>query len=229
LSISVEIPSNNRPNSHSFFQYPTTLKFDVKSGRTMIIGYARVSTDDQHLDLQQDALQKAGCERLFEDQASGVKANRTGLGQLLMSLRAGDTVVIWRLDRLGRSLKDLIAMIEQFDTAHVGLRSVQENIDTTSIGGRLVFHLFGALAEFERHLIRERTQAGLSAARARGRQGGRKKRLDPTKRAVALRLYHERNLACCQNQNWNITVNWSLRLNCVPPIKKADTCPRSVP
>lgn len=159
----------------------------------MIIGYARVSTDDQHLDLQRDALQKAGCERLFEDQASGVKANRTGLGQLLMSLRAGDTVVIWRLDRLGRSLKDLIAMIEQFDTAHVGLRSVQENIDTTSIGGRLVFHLFGALAEFERHLIRERTQAGLSAARARGRQGGRKKRLDPTKRAVALQLYHERN------------------------------------
>ena len=158
----------------------------------MRIGYARVSTDDQHLDLQRDALNKAGCERLFEDTASGAKADRTGLAALLASLRAGDTVIIWRLDRLGRSLKDLIQLVEQLDAARVGLRSVQENIDTASIGGRLVFHLFGALAEFERNLIRERTQAGLTAARARGRQGGRKKRLDPAKREVALRLYHER-------------------------------------
>ncbi len=153
----------------------------------MLIGYARVSTDDQHLDLQRDALQKAGCERVFEDTASGAKAERVGLATLMAVLRAGDTVVIWRLDRLGRSLKDLIALVEQ-----LGLRSVQENIDTASIGGRLVFHLFGALAEFERNLIRERTRSGLTAARARGRQGGRKKRLDPAKRAVALRLYHER-------------------------------------
>lgn len=158
----------------------------------MWIGYARVSTDDQHLDLQRDALNKAGCERLFEDTASGAKAERTGLAALLTSVRAGDTVIIWRLDRLGRSLKDLIRLVEQLDAARVGLRSVQENIDTASIGGRLVFHLFGALAEFERNLIRERTQAGLTAARARGRQGGRKKRLDPAKREVALRLYHER-------------------------------------
>jgi DNA invertase Pin-like site-specific DNA recombinase len=101
-------------------------------------------------------------------------------------------VVIWRLDRLGRSLKDLISLVEKLDTIGVGLRSVQENIDTASIGGRLVFHLFGALAEFERNLIRERTQAGLTAARARGRSGGRKKRLDPAKREIVLRLYHER-------------------------------------
>jgi DNA invertase Pin-like site-specific DNA recombinase len=158
----------------------------------MLIGYARVSTDDQHLDLQRDALQAAGCERVFEDTASGVKAERAGLAALLSTLRSGDTVVIWRLDRLGRSLKDLISLVEKLDTIGVGLRSVQENIDTASIGGRLVFHLFGALTEFERNLIRERTQAGLTAARARGRSGGRKKRLDPAKREIVLRLYHER-------------------------------------
>ena len=158
----------------------------------MLIGYARVSTDDQNLDLQRDALRLAGCERVFEDAASGAKAERVGLVALMATLRAGDTVVIWRLDRLGRSLKDLIALVERLDATKVGLRSVQENIDTVSTGGRLVFHLFGALAEFERNLIRERTQAGLTAARARGRMGGRKKRLDPAKREVALKLYHDR-------------------------------------
>jgi DNA invertase Pin-like site-specific DNA recombinase len=158
----------------------------------MLIGYARVSTDDQHLDLQRDALISAGCERVFEDTASGVKAERVGLTALLVNLRQGDIVVIWRLDRLGRSLKDLINLVERLDTAGVGLQSLKESIDTTSIGGRLVFHLFCALAEFERNLIRERTQAGLSAARARGHKGGRKKRLDPAKQEVALRLYHER-------------------------------------
>ncbi len=108
----------------------------------MLIGYARVSTDDQHLDLQRDALAKAGCERMFEDTASEVKAERTGLTALLAVLRTGDTVVIWRLDRLGRSLKDLIYLVERLDAAGVGLRSLQESIDTASIGGRLVFHLF---------------------------------------------------------------------------------------
>lgn len=158
----------------------------------MLIGYARVSTDDQHLDLQHDALTNAGCERIFDDTISGSKAERVGLTNLLATLRAGDTVVIWRLDRLGRSLKDLIHLAEQLDAIQVGLRSLQENIDTTSIGGRLVFHMFGALAEFERHLIRERTRAGLSAARARGHKGGRKKRLDPAKQQRALQLYHDR-------------------------------------
>ncbi|BBL36015.1 DNA-invertase hin (plasmid) [Nitrosomonas stercoris] len=159
----------------------------------MLIGYARVSTDDQNLDLQRDALKGVGCERIFEDTVSGTKVDRIGLAALMNVLRTGDTVVIWRLDRLGRSLKNLIQLVEHLETLRVGLRSLQENIDTTSSGGRLVFHLFGALAEFERSLIRERTQAGLLAARARGRMGGRPKRLDPTKRALALRLHHERS------------------------------------
>ena len=157
----------------------------------MLIGYARVSTDDQNLDLQRDALKGAGCERMFEDMASGAKVDRTGLTALMTVLRAGDTVVIWRLNRLGRSLKNLIELVEKFESAKVGLRSLQENIDTTSSGGRLVFHLFGALAEFERNLIRERTRAGMAAARARGRMGGRPKRLDPAKRALALQLHQE--------------------------------------
>ena len=157
----------------------------------MLIGYARVSTDDQNLDLQRDALKAVGCERTFEDMASGAKADRIGLAALMNVLRAGDTVVIWRLDRLGRSLKNLIELVERLETAKVGLRSLQENIDTSSSGGRLVFHVFGALAEFERNLIRERTQAGLAAARMRGRMGGRPKRLDPAKLALALRLHHE--------------------------------------
>ena len=122
---------------------------------------------------------------------SGAKADRTGMTELLTVLRAGDTVVIWRLDRLGRSLKNLIAVVEHLEVAQVGLRSLQENIDTASSGGRLVFHIFGALAEFERNLIRERTRAGMAAARARGRMGGRPKRLDPAKRALALRLHQE--------------------------------------
>ena len=159
----------------------------------MLIGYARVSTDDQNLDLQRDALQAVGCERVFEDMVSGARADRTGLVTLMSMLRAGDTVVIWRLDRLGRSLKNLIELVERLESAKVGLRSLQENIDTTSSGGKLVFHLFGALAEFERNLIRERTQAGLLAARARGRMGGRPKRLDPAKLALALKLHRERN------------------------------------
>ena len=157
----------------------------------MLIGYARVSTDDQNLDLQRDALKGAGCERTFEDMTSGAKADRTGLTALMTALRAGDTVVIWRLDRLGRSLKNLIELVEKFESTKVGLRSLQENIDTTTSSGRLVFHLFGALAEFERNLIRERTQAGMAAARVRGRMGGRPKRLDPAKLALALRLHQE--------------------------------------
>ena len=161
--------------------------------KTTLIGYARVSTDDQNLDLQRDALQTAGCERVFEDMVSGAKTDRTGLATLMSMLRAGDTVVIWRLDRLGRSLKNLIELVERLEAAKVGLRSLQENIDTTSSGGKLVFHLFGALAEFERNLIRERTQAGLVAARARGRMGGRPKRLDPVKLALAVKLHRERN------------------------------------
>jgi DNA invertase Pin-like site-specific DNA recombinase len=158
----------------------------------MQIGYARVSTEDQNLALQHDALQAAGCERVFDDTASGAKANRPGLERAVEQLRDGDTLVVWRLDRLGRSLKDLITKAEELKEMGVGLKSLQESIDTTSSGGQLIFHMFGALAEFERNLIRERTQAGLTAARARGRKGGRKKALDRTKRAHAVELYHSR-------------------------------------
>lgn len=158
----------------------------------MLIGYARVSTDDQNLDLQNDALQQAGCDKIYIDKLSGANADRPGLTTALEVLRADDTLVIWRLDRLGRSLKDLIHLVERLEQRGAALKSLQENIDTTTIGGRLVFHLFGALAEFERNLIRERTQAGLSAARARGKLGGRPKMLDQNKRELTLRLHRER-------------------------------------
>jgi DNA invertase Pin-like site-specific DNA recombinase len=157
----------------------------------MLIGYARVSTDDQNLDLQRDALEQAGCEKIYTDQQSGASTERLGLTGVLEMARRDDTLIVWRLDRLGRSLKQLIHLVETLDQRGIGLRSLQENIDTTS-GGRLVFHLFGALAEFERHVIRERTQAGLAAARARGRQGGRPKRLSPHQRELLLRLHQER-------------------------------------
>ena len=155
----------------------------------MLIGYARVSTDDQNLALQRDALTAAGCERIYEDTTSAAKAERPGLRLALEVARAGDTLVVWRLDRLGRSLKDLIALAEGLDERGVGLKSLKEALDTTSSGGRLIFHMFGALAEFERDLIRERTQAGLTAARARGRLGGRPKLLTPEKRRLAVQLY----------------------------------------
>lgn len=158
----------------------------------MLIGYARVSTDDQNLDLQRDALTQGGCHKIYEDRESGAKAERPGLITTLEVLREGDTLVVWRLDRLGRTLKDLIALAEKLESRRIGFKSLKENIDTTTSGGKLVFHLFGALAEFERNLIRERTQAGLSAARARGRLGGRPKALDPATRQLAIRLYRER-------------------------------------
>jgi DNA invertase Pin-like site-specific DNA recombinase len=158
----------------------------------MLIGYARVSTDDQRLDLQRDALTQAGCTRVYEDKESGAKAARPGLTLALEVAREGDTLVVWRLDRLGRSLKDLIELVEKLENQGIALKSLKESIDTASSGGRLVFHLFGALAEFERSLIRERTRAGLAAARARGRKGGRPKALDPARRQLAVKLYRER-------------------------------------
>ncbi len=139
----------------------------------MLVGYARVSTQDQTLDLQRDALDKASCERVFTDTISGAKAKRVGLEGALSFMRSGDTLVVWRLDHLGRSLQHLIETVGRLQERAIGFRSLTENIDTTSSGGKLVFHVFGALAEFERDLIRERTQASLQAARARGRKGGR--------------------------------------------------------
>jgi DNA invertase Pin-like site-specific DNA recombinase len=139
----------------------------------MLIGYARVSTLDQTLALQQDALTAAGCEHIYADTVSGSITDRPGLTQALSHLRPGDTLVVWRLDRLGRSLSHLIETVRQLQDRGVGFRSLQEQIDTTTSGGKLVFHVFGALAEFERDLIKERTHAGLQAARARGRLFGR--------------------------------------------------------
>jgi DNA invertase Pin-like site-specific DNA recombinase len=143
----------------------------------MLIGYARVSTEDQNLNLQRDALQNAGCEQIYTDHISGTKATRPGLTDALSHLRTGDTLVVWRLDRLGRSLRHLIDTVTDLQEDGIGFKSLTENIDTTTSGGKLVFHIFGALAEFEREIIRERTQAGLAAARARGKKGGRPKLL----------------------------------------------------
>jgi DNA invertase Pin-like site-specific DNA recombinase len=164
----------------------------------MKIGYARVSTRDQNLDLQVDALNAAGCERVYQDVASGAKTARPALDELLGHLRKGDVLVIWKLDRMGRSLKHLVELVGNLIERKVGLLSLNDPIDTTNAQGRLVFNLFASLAEFERELIRERTNAGLSAARARGRVGGRPKGLTQQAEATALAaetLYRERKLS----------------------------------
>ncbi|WP_304271765.1 recombinase family protein [Brevundimonas naejangsanensis] len=143
----------------------------------MLVGYARVSTQDQDATLQRVALQEAGCERVFEETASGAQRDRPELSAALGYMREGDTLVVWKLDRLARSVRQLIETVESLEARGIGFRSMTENIDTTSPGGKLVFHLFAALAEFERGLIRERTMAGLASARARGRTGGRPRSL----------------------------------------------------
>ena len=158
----------------------------------MNVGYARVSTADQTLNLQMDALKKAECGQIYTDTASGAKAERKGLEDALSYVREGDILVVWRLDRLGRSLKHLIEAITRLNDRKIGFKSITENIDTTTSGGKLVFHIFGALAEFERDIIKDRTKAGLHAARVRGRLGGRPKAktLDtPKKVALAQSLY----------------------------------------
>ncbi len=139
----------------------------------MLIGYARVSTHEQTLNLQLDALHQAGCDKTYTDTISSAKAERPGLQQALDQLRAGDTLIVWRLDRLGRSLQELITLVNTIHAKVAGFKSLTENMYTTTSGGKLVFHFFGALAEFERDIIRECTRAGLEAARARGRKGGR--------------------------------------------------------
>jgi DNA invertase Pin-like site-specific DNA recombinase len=155
----------------------------------MLIGYARISTLDQNLELQRDALGSAGCEKVFTDVASGGDASRSGLTEALVQLRTGDTLVVWRLDRLGRSLKHLVETVTSLHSRGVGFRSLTEGIETETSGGRLVFHLFACLAEFEREVIRERTQAGLAAARSRGRRGGRPALMDDKKTALARRMH----------------------------------------
>src|SRR3954447_12966215 len=162
----------------------------------MLIGYARVSTTEQNLDLQLDALRKAGCTdtNIYTDKITGTKQERPGLIKALSHLRPGDTFVVWRLDRLARSLSHLIETVNHLAAQQIAFRSITENIDTSSATGQLVFHIFGALAEFERNLIKERTIAGLIAARARGKSGGRPKRSPKaSKVTMAKRLYGDKS------------------------------------
>jgi DNA invertase Pin-like site-specific DNA recombinase len=175
---------------------------------TMRIGYARVSTDDQTLDLQRDALKRAKCRHTYEEQASGKNTARPELDGCLKALRKGDTLVVWRLDRLGRSLRDLIQLTQDLQGRGIGLESLTEKIDTVSTTGKLVFHVFAALAEFERNLIRERTLAGLKAARARGRSGGRPKKLSP-KELKAIRTLLRSNEVPVQDIAAQFNVNRS--------------------
>lgn len=152
------------------------------------MGYARVSTTDQNPELQLDALNAAGCFRVWTDKASGAKTDRPELAAVMDALRPGDTLVVWRLDRLGRTLPHLIETVAELEARGVAFKSLTEAIDTTTPGGKLIFHIFGALAEFERNLIRERTMAGLSAARDRGRIGGRPSSLTPAKKRQATKM-----------------------------------------
>lgn len=157
-------------------------------GAGLLIGYARVSTEDQRLDLQLDALTAAGCHRTFEDRASGARADRPGLAAALSHLRRGDTLVVWRLDRLGRTTHQLVGLLERFEREGVRLRSLQDGIDPSSVMGRAMLQIGAVFAEMERNLLRERTRAGLAAARARGRLGGRKPRLSAESLDTARRL-----------------------------------------
>ncbi|HAS6097603.1 TPA: helix-turn-helix domain-containing protein [Vibrio vulnificus] len=164
----------------------------------MIFGYQRVSTKDQTFDMQTDALERYGCEKVFSDIASGAKASRPSLEQLLAQLRAGDVIVVYKLDRLGRSLKHLIELIDSLTKMQVGLVSLNDPVDTTSPQGRLITNMFASIAEFERELIAERTKAGLAAARARGRSGGRPEGLSKeaeNKAAAAEALYKDGKLS----------------------------------
>ena len=154
----------------------------------MLIGYARVSTDEQKMDLQLDALHGAGCAKVFSDTLSGARDDRPGRARAIGMLDAGDVLVVWKLDRLGRSLPHLVSVVGDLQARGVEFRSLQESIDTTTPGGRLVFHVFAALAQFERELVRERTKAGLQAARSRGRCGGRKHKLDAAQTRTLLAM-----------------------------------------
>ena len=161
-------------------------------------GYARVSTGEQDARLQHDALKNVGCYRIFTDTASGSLESRPELDKVLDQLRPGDTLVVWRLDRLGRSIRHLIDQMADLQDRGVAFRSLQENIDTSSSGGKLIFHIFASLAEFERDLVRERTHAGLQAARARGKVGGRPRLLSGDKLRTAQKLYEQQEMTVAQ-------------------------------
>lgn len=159
----------------------------------MLIGYARISTEEQSLEPQLEALKEAGCEKFFQEVASGAKTARPHLEEALKYARKGDVIVVWKLDRLGRSLKHLIETIQDLEKKGVEFKSLTEGMDTKTPGGRLLFNIFGAIAEFEKDLIKERTQAGLKAARARGRKGGRPKRMDDQMVEMARSLHKNAN------------------------------------
>lgn len=161
----------------------------------MVIGYARVSTQEQNLQMQLDALHEHGCKKVYSEKASGGNTSRPELERMLEQLRRGDTVVIWKLDRLGRSLKHLIELVAAFESQGVGLVSLKENIDTTTATGKLVFNIFAALAEFERDIIRERTIAGLVSAKARGRTGGRKRALSDAQIKMLTQMAGDKTLS----------------------------------
>lgn len=160
----------------------------------MFIGYSRVSTNDQSLDSQIDKLKEYGCEKIFTDVVSGAKSERKGLSDMLEYARSGDTVVVFRLDRLGRSLKDLIEIMNKFQDKGIHFKSLSENIDTSTPTGKLIFHITGAFAEFERNIIRERTKAGLESARARGKNGGRPSKINADKIQMAKSLYENKSI-----------------------------------
>lgn len=162
------------------------------------IGYVRISTDDQNLDVQRDALLWSGCSTIYEETRSGKSTDRPELEQCRKALRGGDTLVVWRLDRLGRSLPDLVRIVAELERRGIGFESLSEKIETDSAAGKLVFHVFAALAEFERNLIRERTHAGLAAARARGRAGGRKPKLDADQVREIKRLMTDPSISVSQ-------------------------------
>lgn len=161
----------------------------------MLVGYCRVSTQEQSLNLQKDALKKVGCEKIFTDVGSGAKFDRKGLTDALNYMRKDDCLVVWKLDRLGRSLKDLIKTINDIHEKKMSFQSLQESLNTDTSSGKLIFHVFGALAEFERDVIRDRTKAGLNAARACGRLGGRPRKLDKSKIVMAKALLADNNNA----------------------------------
>jgi DNA invertase Pin-like site-specific DNA recombinase len=195
----------------------------------MKIGYARISTRDQNANLQHDALAEASCERIYTDTASGARTERPELDRMLADVRLGDVIVIWKLDRLGRSLRHLLELVADLSGRGVGLKSLNDPIDTTTAQGRLVFNIFASLAEFERELIRERTHAGLSAARARGRVGGRPKGLSSNAEATAMTaetLYREKRLSIsdiCENLHIARTTLYRyLRHRGVEPGKELD-------
>lgn len=186
----------------------------------MLIGYARVSTQDQNPELQTDALKKAGCERIFEEKASGAKRDRPELMEALKYMRSGDTLVVWKLDRLARSLKQLIETVEGLENRGIDFRSLTENIDTTTPGGKLVFYIFGGLAEFERSIIQERTIAGLASARARGRVGGRPRSLSESDVAKAKAMLRDPQITAQEVAN-TLGVSLSTLYTYVPGGKSA--------